>query len=92
MRSLKECYEIAKKHHDYWTDGHGHTEFMCLAATNARECGELTLEEHYTLTDDAMALVKSFGKFNFSLKAALGEPADAEVKDYWDKYIDKLKS
>lgn len=92
MRSLKECYEIAKRHHDYWTDGCGYSEFMCFAAASARDSGELTQEECSAVVDDAMALVKSFGKHNFSLKAALDEPTDAEVKDYWDKYIDKLKS
>lgn len=91
-RSLKECYEIAKRHHDYWTDGSGYTEFMCLAAARARACGELTPEEYSAITEDAMSLVKSLSKSSFSLKEALGSPPDSEVKDFWDEYIGNLGS
>lgn len=97
MRSLKECYEIAKKHHTYWTGDFRHREFMCLAATAACNCGELTLLEHTALTEDAMTLVKSFKKSNFSLMAALSSVhgkdfTDTDVKDFWDNYIDNLGS
>ena len=92
MRTLKECYEIAKKYHTYWTELSGHTEFMCLAASKAFDYCELTLWEYKAVSKDAMSLVKSLNKKAFSLKAAMGDPTDIEVKAYWDKYIDNMEN
>ena len=92
MRSLKECYEIAKQHHVYWAGEEGHSRYMCHAADAALGCGELTQEEHFALTEDAMSLVMSLDKREISLRAALGEISDEEVKAYWDKYIDGMEN
>jgi len=92
MRSLKECYEIAKQHHKYWSGKGEHTHYMCHAATDALICGELTQEEHFALTEDAMSLVESLDKSEISLKGALGNTSHEEVKAFWDNYINNMKN
>lgn len=92
MRSLKECYEIAKKHHVFWAGEDGHSHYMCYAADAALGCDELTEEEHFALTEDAMSLVRSLDKREISLRAALGEISDEEVKAYWDRYINSMEN
>lgn len=92
MRSLKECYEIAKKYHIYWAGKPGYTRFMCLAAAKACECGDLSQEEYSSVTKDAMSLVESLDKRDYSLKGALGNPPSGEVKAYWDRYINNMEN
>lgn len=92
MRSLKECYEIAKRHHSYWTGNPYDSKFMCLAASKACDFNDLTLEEYSSVTKDAMSLVKSLDDGEYSLRGALGNPSDEEVKAYWDKYIDNMEN
>lgn len=92
MRSLKECYEVVKKYHTYWSGDYHHSSFMCLAADAAFRDRALTGAEYLAVRRDAMALVRSFDNSESSLKRALGHVLDAEVKDYWDKYIDSLEN
>lgn len=92
MRSLKECYEIAKKYHEYWTHKKRDARFMCIAAQVAHYCGELTREEYRAVESDAMSLVKSRNKSTDSLRVALGNPTHKEVKAYWDGYIDNMEN
>ena len=97
MRSLRECYEIAKKYHSYWPGKYRNTKYMCLAADIAYDRKELTSAEYTALTDDAMSLVESFNTDYSSLKEALScvyrnDFTDQEVKAYWDNYIDSMEN
>lgn len=92
MRSLKECYEIAKKHHVYWAGESGHSKYMCLAANQAYYLEELTFEEFNMLRGDAMTLVVAHDPSAMFLIQALGYVSDEEVKAYWDKYIDSMEN
>lgn len=93
MRSLKECYEIAKEFHYYWAGGNN-TQYMCLAAWVAQQYGMLTVEEYDAVREDAMSLVCALDHSASSLAFALcGENVVHEkVKAFWDKYIDNLEN
>ena len=95
MRSLKECYEIAKQHHYYWVGGNT-TEFMCFAVRDALGEGKLTTEEALIITADVESLVHSIDPAFSSLMGALrrvyANISDTDVKNYWDKYIDNLEN
>lgn len=97
MRSLKECYEIAKKYHVYWAGNSGYYRYMCLAADLAYSRNELTHEEYTAIVDDAMSLVMSHSPDYSSLIEALGsaygkEFTNEEVKVFWDKYLDNMEN
>lgn len=92
MRSLKECYEIVKKYHSYWTEHWNHSRYMCFAAENAFEDGALTETELRAVRKDAMSLVDANDPSSVFLIQALGHVPDEEVKAYWDKYIDKMEN
>lgn len=95
MRSLKECYEIAKQHHYYWVGGNT-AEFMCLALRDALSKGKLTTEEALITTTDVESLVHSIGPAFSTLMGALrrvyANISDTDVKNFWDKYIDNLEN
>lgn len=92
MRSLKECYEITKKYHAYWTGNPKDERFMCLAACEACRYRDLTYEEFVMLRNDIKSLLCAINPFAISLITALDDPTDVEVKAYWDKYIDNLEN
>lgn len=92
MRSLKECYEIAKKYHVYWSGDWNHCKYMCWAAENAYRRCRLTSEEFIRLKRDATSLVEAHDPSAMFLIQALGDVSDEEVKAYWDDYIDNLEN
>lgn len=93
MRSLKECYEVAKRFHHYWVGGN-HSQFMCHAAIDAHQHGMLTEAESVAVREDAHFLVQSINSNTNSLAYALyGINVSHEgVKAFWDKYIDSLEN
>lgn len=97
MKSLKECYEIAKKYHTYWTGIPGDRRHMCIAAEDAFNDGALTHSELLAVKGDAMTLVNVHDPSLATLKSALScaydiEFTDDEVKAFWDEYIDNLEN
>lgn len=92
MRSLKECYEIAKKYHVYWAEYRIGSSFMCIAADDAFADAALTEPELHAVKKDAMSLVYSLDPSAMFLIQALGNVSYREVKAFWDKYIDNLEN
>ena len=70
MRSLKECYEIAKHYHMYWNP-YMSEYYMCVAAHDAAEDGALTISEVDLIEQDAMSLVNALDQYSASLRYAL---------------------
>lgn len=93
MRSLKECYEIAKRFHYYWVGGNN-TQYMCIAAMEAQQRGRLTEEERDAVQEDAMSLVHAINLSANSLAFALcGQfVVHEKVKAFWEMYIDNLEN
>lgn len=93
MRSLKECYEIAKRFHYYWVGGNN-TQYMCIAAKMAQLHGKLTEEESDAVQEDAMSLVHALDSNAGSLAFALrgGNTVHENVKVFWEMYIDNLEN
>lgn len=96
MRSLKECYEIAKQYHMYWN--HNKREYyMCVAALSAAIDGALSKAEVALIKRDAMSLVNVLDQYSASLRYALRDVrkesfADHDrVKAYWDNYLNSLE-
>lgn len=92
MRSLKECYEIAKKYHAYWTGDSDNTRYMCIAAEYAFNDKALTKTELSAIKKDAMSLVDAHDPSAMFLIRALGDIPHEEVKAYWNKYIDNMEN
>jgi len=92
MRSLKECYEIAKKYHTYWTGDPDDPRFMCLAAETAFNDAALTKSEVRAVIKDTMSLIDALDPSAMFLLQALGDVSDEEVKAYWDRYIDNMEN
>ena len=97
MRSLKECYGIAKKYHAYWTGDSNDTRFMCYAMERAYNEDQITLAESIKTSDDIMSIVEAHDTCSSTLIEALGcaygkDFTDKEVKAYWDKYIDTMEN
>lgn len=97
MRSLKECYEIAKQYHMYWNNNSSEY-YMCIAAVLAAKDGALSDAEAALIEQDAMSLVKALDQFAISIRYALRDVhketlADHDrVKAYWDMYIDNMEN
>lgn len=101
-RSLKELFDIVKKHHSFFSDT-GTVPFMCVAATSAFKRGDIDPHEKERVKRACMVLVRNYNSRCTSLEAALLEagliPVDANrerskaiIVDTWNEYIKALEN
>lgn len=75
MKSPKEIFNIVKQYHSlFGTPG---SKYMCIAATQARRDGKITLKEEIYFTDMCIALIRAYSSTAGTLAAAL----------YWKGFI-----
>lgn len=100
-RSLKELFDIVKKHHAFFSEKDT-APFMCIAASTACQRGDITPHEKERVKRASMVLVRNYNDVCASLEAALLEagliPWDARrertkaiIVDTWNKYIKTLE-
>lgn len=69
MKPLKEIFDIVKQYHSFF--GTPGSRYMCLAATQARRDGKITLKEEIYFTDRCITLIRKYSPTAGTLATAL---------------------